>query len=296
MAVNSRITLIAAVGLAAVSGYFSVSGMASVYAGSAPAVIAIFIAIECGKLANAAFLHANWRRLGAGLKAGLSILLLATMALTSAGVYGQLTHSFLQATPARVAAENQVKILRATVNDLDRQIEALDRPAETAGLAKAVALRGSVKLAANLVSGERRDAQARSRDRAERVAARKAAGDELAAAEVTLASHEVELGPALSLASLAGLSADQAIKLLTLIATLCLDPLAVMLVMAASGARSSQGLPPRKRAAATTRRRRSRRPPVPSNPRIKSGETAASKAVAKPVANDNVIALARRPT
>jgi hypothetical protein len=265
MKLRNPITLLTAVMLAAVSGWFSVNGMASVYAGDGAAVIAIFVAIELGKLANAAFLHANWRRLGLPLKAGLSLLLLATMALTSAGVYGKLTHAFLAGEPERVAATQQVSLMRANLVDLDRQIEVLDavRPApETAGIIKTVAV-GKPKLAATMMntvmSGERADAKARSTQRAELVRTRQTAGAELAAAEVKLASHEVELGPALSLASLAGVEPAQAIKLLTLVSTLCLDPLAVLLVMAASG-------PGKERRPVRPKPKKRRRPKPPRKP------------------------------
>jgi hypothetical protein len=280
MKLKHPIILLTAVMLAAVSGWFSVNGMASVYAGDGVAVIAIFVAIELGKLANAAFLHANWRRLGLPLKAGLSLLLLAIMALTSAGVYGKLTHAFLAGEPERVAATQQVSLLRANVADLDRQIEVLDKVTrslaapETVGIIKTVAAAGKPKLAANMMntimSGERADAKARSGQRAELVRTRQTAGVELAAAEVKLASHEVELGPALSLASLGGLEPSQAIKALTLIATLCLDPLAVLLVMAASGPGKERK--PARPKPTTRRRRRKTARKIKSAPRKATGD------------------------
>jgi hypothetical protein len=232
-------TLSAALLLATVSGYFAVTGMASLYAGSATAVSVIFIAIEIGKLANANFLHANWHRLAVPLRTALAALLVAAMALTSAGVYSALTHAFMEQAPARAADVERAKVLQDQVADFDRQIEALDRNTDAATLVNTVAARGKVEAAKDIAAEARRD---RRNDRADLVAKRTAAADQLAAVRVRLAAHQVELGPATSLAALAGLKPEDAIQALTLVVTLCLDPLAVFLVMAA-GSRAEEEAP-----------------------------------------------------
>ena len=59
---SGALALVAAVALATVAAYFSVTGMAEIFPGAPVAVMVLAATMEAGKLVMAGWLAANWRR------------------------------------------------------------------------------------------------------------------------------------------------------------------------------------------------------------------------------------------
>jgi len=211
--------------------------MAALYAGSAIGVSVIFAAIEIGKLATAASLHRYWPGLSWVVRIGLMVALLAAMLLTSAGVYGYLLRAYLSRAPALTSAQQVVASQERLIVDLEARLRAA--PAKI-NLPSRISSRAMTIAAQAQAAEQKRQATDRMRLTTEY----QAALQRLAELRTTAAEVEVELGPARTLATWLNLGQSGAVEVLTLISVLCLDPLAVLLMMAGSG--RAQNLPIRR--------------------------------------------------
>jgi hypothetical protein len=110
------LTLLSALTLAGVAGWFSIVGIMSIYAG-APlhAALVMGIVLELAKLVTTSWLYRNWEFADWKLKLPLIYFTIALMLATSIGVFGFLTKSHLEQGAATV--DNTAKVER-----LDQQI------------------------------------------------------------------------------------------------------------------------------------------------------------------------------
>jgi nitrate reductase NapE component len=80
--------------VAGCAAYFSVQGLATLYAGSFIAVCVMAGSLEFGKLVAASYLHRYWKKTSVLLKTYLTISVITLMAITSLGIFGFLTSAF----------------------------------------------------------------------------------------------------------------------------------------------------------------------------------------------------------
>jgi len=246
--------LIAALGLATVSGGFSITGMTAIFVGAYWAVIGMGGALEVGKLAAVAWLGhqrgtASWR-----LQAALTILVAVLMGLNAVGCYGFLAKAHIGhqvegdvAVAGRAAdIEARLAVQAEKVADLTKQIADLDaaRTIETPSAgnlrtasaisAQAAALAAAAKLRA--ADDERRQAKRTSLADKLMVEA-KALADlkiEKAGAEGQRKVAEADLGPIRYLATLLGAGDQDVLRYFILVVAVLLDPAAVLLLLAAT--------------------------------------------------------------
>jgi hypothetical protein len=135
------VTLLAALALATVSGFFSIVGMTSIFAGAPVAVIGMGVALEAGKLSAVAWLghhhHGTASRL---LWAALVALVAVLMALNAIGANGFLAKAHIGhalagdlAVAGRAAeADSRLSVQAGVVADIDRRIAQIDTAVEKA--------------------------------------------------------------------------------------------------------------------------------------------------------------------
>jgi len=87
---------IAALALAGTSAYYSIFGLSKFYAGAANAVILMGIAIEASKVIATSVLHQYHKVLSWPVKIYLTLAIVLSMIITSAGIYGFLTNAYQQ--------------------------------------------------------------------------------------------------------------------------------------------------------------------------------------------------------
>ena len=109
------LTLLTALGLAAVAGWFSIIGVMAIFAAFPMHALIMGIALECGKLVTTSWLYRNWTTAGLSLKAPLIVFTITLMLATSMGVFGFLSKAHLEQGAATV--DNTAKVER-----LDQQI------------------------------------------------------------------------------------------------------------------------------------------------------------------------------
>ena len=85
---------LSALSISAAAAYYSVTGLAKLFAGVETAVIWMASSLEVAKLVVASLLYQYWKELNKGLKVYLVIALATLMIITSAGIYGYLSSGY----------------------------------------------------------------------------------------------------------------------------------------------------------------------------------------------------------
>jgi hypothetical protein len=229
-------TLAAALALATVSAYFSITGLTSIFVGAFGSVIGMGIALEIGKLSAVAWLGHQRGTASRPLRAALAFLVTVLMVLNAAGCYGFLAKAHIghqvegeTAVAGRAAdIEARLSVQAAVVADLDRRIAQIDKAVETA------TSKGRTGSAMALADQQRKT-------RAELVAQRTNEAKTLAGLQVEKASiegqakvAEADLGPVRYLATLLGAGDQDVLRWFILVVALLLDPAAVLLLLAAT--------------------------------------------------------------
>lgn len=105
------IVLLCALSISGTGAYFSILGLATMFPGSAGAVITMGAVLEVGKIVAAIWLHLNWKIANKLMKIYLTTAVVVLMLITSMGIFGFLSkahieHSYL--TDKEVAAAEQI--------------------------------------------------------------------------------------------------------------------------------------------------------------------------------------------
>lgn len=232
------LTLLFALLISGTAAYFSIAGLAVLFAGVFWPVVAMGAALEGGKLVAAAWLHANWSnaRVGVAHKLYLSTAIGILMVVTALGIYGYLSKGHIeQAAPLATVQlqiaqiETRIQIHRDEVKRLTERTAALDA------------------VIASFLRNDR-PSQSVNVQNAQK-AERKRIADDLARAQADIVSLTTEaeplratandvgakLGPVRYVADLFGWTEpESAVRLVIVLLILAFDPLAVALVIAAT--------------------------------------------------------------
>jgi len=119
--------------IAGAAAYFSVQGIATLYAGAYISVLVMAGALEAGKIVGTSFLYRYWHRTGLLLKTYLLIAIIALMGITSMGIFGFLTSAyqtslaeFSNATTQQEFLVSQKAILQSEIDSLNSRIVTLN--------------------------------------------------------------------------------------------------------------------------------------------------------------------------
>src|SRR5258707_5126914 len=228
------ITILIALAMATVSAGFSIVGLTSVFVGAFGPVVALGVVLEAGKLRAVALigLGRGSRRLRLFLVAAVATL----MGLNAVGAYGFLAKAHIAAAVAGETAvavriadiDGRIAEQNAALADIDRQLSQID-----GAINKAVE-KGRTNAAMALANDQRHN-------RSELEVNRQAAGKVLVDLKVEKARIEgdrktvaADLGPVKYLATLLGTDSESALRVFILVVAMSLDPLAVLLLLAAT--------------------------------------------------------------
>jgi hypothetical protein len=237
------LTFLAALSVAGVAEWFSVVGIMSIYAG-APFHAGLIMGLVLGfaKLVTVSWLYRNWKEAGWKLRAPMAYFTVALMVATSIGVFGFLTKAHLEQGAATV--DNSAKVER-----LDQQIAR-----EKSTIADNEKVIAQLDTAINAYMGKDKTDKALSVRKAQ-APQRKQLRDEIDTAQkkvdgfdeekLKLTSEvralQLEVGPIRYIAELfygtdgnESAKVESAVKLFTLLIVSTLDPLAVILLIAAN--------------------------------------------------------------
>ena len=106
---------IAALAISSVAAYFSVIGLATIFAASAAAIIIMGAAVECGKIISVAWIHYYWDRTSTMLRTIMISCIVVAMILTSVGVFGFLSKAHVMQTALGTESVAQIERIETEV-------------------------------------------------------------------------------------------------------------------------------------------------------------------------------------
>ena len=238
------LVLVVALAISGVAAWYSIAGLAAIFAAAKIPVIIMGSSLEVGKLVTASWLYQNWNRAPFLLKSYLTIAVIVLMFITSMGIFGFLSKAHIDQTidsgdntiqivqlDQRIAREQKrIDDANVVVAQLDNAVQTLMDYDRIRGDDGAIAVRESQK-------NERDDLNIIIDN------AYTAIGDlqsDRALLSKEQLSIEAEVGPIRYIAELAygdDASVDDlgdAVRYVILIIIFVFDPLAVLLLVAAN--------------------------------------------------------------
>ena len=132
---SSALALVAAVALATVAAYFSVTGMAEIFPGAPVAIMLLAATMEAGKLVMAGWLAAHWRRVGWKMRSVMVALVTGLALINAAGVFGSWSRPMSAWRRRRVQASPNASMRSTLASPRNR----LSLPTSATGWRKSIA-------------------------------------------------------------------------------------------------------------------------------------------------------------
>ena len=239
--IDRWLILTTGVALSVVSAWYSVTGLTAIFAGAYWAIIILGGTLEFGKIILASWLYRNWKYIPFLMKTYFTSALIILMIITSMGIFGFLSKAHLdQVAPsgdivAKIEriddniARERMRVTRAEqqLTQLDKAIDSIidrNNRAQTA-----LQIRQQQKKERDTLAAEIKDAQKNIDTML----------DEKAPLMKTTRAIKLEVGPIRYVAELIyGESNERdlesAIRIMILLLVFVIDPLAVLLIIAAS--------------------------------------------------------------
>ena len=126
------LALVSSIGIAGIAAYFSVIGLATIFAGAYLGVVIMTGALEFGKLVTAAYLHLKWDILGKQ-KYYLAFSVVVLMFITSLGIFGYLAKASSDTSYATQAAQAEADRFTTQIERQENKIETLTARLDTLG-------------------------------------------------------------------------------------------------------------------------------------------------------------------
>lgn len=124
--------------IAGIAAYFSVIGLATIFAGAYIGVVVMTSALEFGKLVTAAYLHLYWEKLNY-MKYYLTASVVVLMLITSLGIFGYLSKANIETTLVGDSYTLEMSIIdkridakESQLNRLESRVATLDQVIDTA--------------------------------------------------------------------------------------------------------------------------------------------------------------------
>lgn len=118
------LALFTSITIAGIAAYFSVIGMATIFAGAWLGTIIMMSALEFGKLVTAAYIHLAWEKLNY-LKYYLLSAVVVLMAITSLGIFGYLSKANIEVNLVGDGNNLELSILDTRIGAEESKIERL---------------------------------------------------------------------------------------------------------------------------------------------------------------------------
>jgi hypothetical protein len=224
--------------VAGCAAFFSVQGLATLYAARYVAVCVMAGGLEIGKLVAASFLHRYWKSVSWLLKLYLTVAVVVLMGITSLGIFGFLTGAYQQShvkvelTDVKQESLNSKKeFLKVEIDQLNARINTLNeaRKAQEKRLPEL-----SRKSAAPIYEDIRRSSEeiTATRTRLDKLTTELFDASQESINQKIEGSKEVDIGTLKYVAKAFGVDMDTVVKWFTLAIVLVFDPLAVALILA----------------------------------------------------------------
>lgn len=246
-------TLLTAFAIAAIAAYFSIIGLATIFAGAFMSVVIMAGILEVGKLVSAVWLHMYWNKVTGWIKLYLLLSVFILMVITSMGIFGYLSKAHIETKASggeysaqieriqiRIDRQN-INIARAnnTLDDLDA---ALDKYNDVGAVTKGLQAREDQKEQRAALNSDIDAAYDMIDDYT----------DQIAEINVKVRAFEVEVGPIKYVAELvygdeAEANLGDAVRWAIILIIVVFDPLAVILLITSAKAMKEQRIVKKKK-------------------------------------------------
>ena len=241
----SYFTLFVALSLSVIAAWYSIIGLTAIFAAAVTPIIIMGAALEVAKVTITVWLHEHWNQARWLMKLYLVPAVVVLMIITSMGIFGFLSKAHLdQAVPTSdVAAQvalldekiktqrDNIETARAAIKQMDDQVnERLARSTDDRGAERAVQIRRQ----------QARERAALQQDIARAQAEIAQLNEQRAPIASELRKVEAEVGPIKYIAALIyGDNPDanlleRAVRWMIILLVVVFDPLAIMMVLAAT--------------------------------------------------------------
>jgi hypothetical protein len=214
------VTFLSAILLSAVSAYYSIIGLTTIFMGAFWPIVLMGVALEFAKLVAASWLYQNWRRASVLLRIYLTSAVLILVLITSMGIFGFLAKSHIDSTMDNKSNATELETLNAEEKIITSRLNYLLARAQT------LSRSDDKEIASNRIEREIKDTQKQL--------------SKLNQVKSSLLKNENELiahiGPVFYLAELfyndPQNSVDKSVRLVIIAIMFVFDPLAVLLFIA----------------------------------------------------------------
>lgn len=238
-------TLLTALALAAVAGWFSIIGIMAILAGSPVHALVAGVTIETAKLVTTSWIYRNWNFASWKLKILLMFFTVLIMLVTSMGVFGFLSKAHLEQGASTidngakvVRIEEQITREKSSIADNQKVIEQLDSTVRVLtdaqrirGRDGSIAVRKGQEEQRNLLRSDIEAAQKRI----------DALSEQRFALQSEVRKLQLEVGPIRYISEVifgaennSDANIESAVRIFILLLVLTLDPLAITLLVAAN--------------------------------------------------------------
>jgi hypothetical protein len=238
------------------AAFFSVTGLAKLFAGASLSVILMASSLELAKLIVAGYLYNYWEKINKGFRIYLLGATLVLVLITSLGIYGFLTAAFQDTfklysvtSKEKTFLQQKEKFWEDDVVRYDKELERISENISTLSSAKSQQIQYTDKdgtIRNSVSTAELRAAQSRitteEKNRKDVQTKRQVAADSLQSIQLKILEIDTnvevgsELGPLEYLSGLLGKPMDVIINWFILIIIFVFDPLAIALVVAFNNA------------------------------------------------------------
>jgi hypothetical protein len=129
------LAVITSLGIASIAAYFSVLGLATIFAGAFMGIVIMAGALEFGKVVTAAYLHLAWEKLNY-MKYYLVFAVFVLMLITSLGIFGYLSKAHSEQTGDTAQAQSIVDRIESQIAREENKIQTYTDRIESLGGAK----------------------------------------------------------------------------------------------------------------------------------------------------------------
>ena len=224
---------LAGISLSAAAAYYSVAGLVAIFSGSTVPILLMGGSLEFAKLVTATYIYKSSKSISIFMKTYMTIAVVILMFITSMGIFGFLSKAHLENSVAKTAdidsvvaaLQSDIKADEKIVADADKQLNILDN---------------TVKDDYNIILRQRKLRNQLLVDKKEAAVRLRENNRKLAEANITVQKNEVDIGPLKYIAELiygdkAKNHFDDAVRFVIILLVIVFDPLAVMLLIAATG-------------------------------------------------------------
>jgi len=132
MKLLNLLALFTSLSIAGIAAYFSILGLATIFAGAYLGVVVMASVLEFGKIVTAAYLHLVWDRLGF-MKYYLALSVFVLMLITSLGIFGYLAKASSDTSYATGVAQSEITRIENIIEREENKILTLENRIESLG-------------------------------------------------------------------------------------------------------------------------------------------------------------------